>query len=80
MTFNNGDDATGILDYVSNISIDEDTGNIIITHINSGDTLLEAKLRKLVSARVSDNGIVTLTDNRGDSYNLRNANNSADYQ
>lgn len=80
MTFNNGADTTGILDYVSDISIDEDTGDITITNINSGDTLLEAKLRKLVSARVSDNGIVTLTDNRGDSYNLRNANNSADYQ
>lgn len=79
MTFNNGPDITGVLDYVSDIAIDEDSGDITITNVNSGDTLLDAKLRKMVSAAVNDTGVVTLTDNRGDNYNLKKTGTQEDY-
>lgn len=76
MNFNFGDPIVRILDYVDDLSINETTGDITIHKVNSGNELLDAKLKMIVSATASTNGIVTFTTNTGETFNIKKTENA----
>lgn len=71
MNFNYGEPLTRILDYVDGVNINEDTGDITIHKVNSGNQTLSAKLKMIVSASATTNGIVTFRTNTGETFNLK---------
>lgn len=71
MNFNYGSPLTRQLDWVDDIYIDEDTGEITIHHVNAaigedGEVTLPAHLKLITSADVSTNGVVTMHTNTGE--------------
>lgn len=84
MNFNYGSPLTRQLDWVDDIYIDEDTGEITLHHVNAaigedGEVTLPAKLKLITSADVSSNGIVTLYTNTGNSIKLKQQGSDEDY-
>ena len=71
MNFNYGDPLVRTLDWVDDIDINEDTGDITIHKVNSGNTVLDAKLKLVTSAYASSTGVVTFYTNTGDSFNIK---------
>ena len=85
MNFNYGSPLTRQLDWVDDIYIDEDTGEITIHHVNAaigddGEVSLPAKLKLITDAEVSSDGIVTLHTNTGESINLKKTGSEDDFQ
>lgn len=75
MNFNYGDPLTRQLDWVDDIYIDEETGNITVHHVDStigenGEVILPAKLRLITQASSTTDGIVTFQTNTGESIQL----------
>lgn len=71
MNFNYGSPLTRQLDWVDDIYIDEDTGEITLHHVNAaigedGEVTLPAHLKLITSANVSTNGVVTMHTNTGE--------------
>lgn len=71
MNFNYGSPLTRQLDWVDDIYIDEDTGEITLHHVNAaigedGEVTLPAHLKLITSADVSTNGVVTMHTNTGE--------------
>lgn len=73
VNFNYGDSYTAQLDWVEDVEIDEDTGNIYIQHVNNslsgtnnGQELLDAKLKLVIGASISSDGVITLHTNTGE--------------
>jgi len=84
MNFNYGSPLTRQLDWVDDIYIDEDTGEITLHHVNAaigedGEVTLPAKLKLITSAAVSSDGVVTLYTNTGNSIKLKQQGSDADY-
>ena len=84
MNFNYGSPLTRQLDWVDDIYIDEDTGEITLHHVNAaigedGEVTLPAKLKLITSADVSSNGVVTLYTNTGNSIKLKQQGSDEDY-
>lgn len=80
MNFNYGDPLTRQLDWVDDIYIDEDTGEIVIHHVNAavgedGEVTLPAKLKLITSADAAANGVVTFRTNTGESFTLKQTEN-----
>lgn len=71
MNFNYGDPLVRTLDWVDDIDINEDTGDITIHKVNSGNTVLDAKLKLVTSAYASSTGVVTFYTNTGESFNIK---------
>lgn len=71
MNFNYGDPLVRTLDWVDDININEDTGDITIHKVNSGNTVLDAKLKLVTSAYASSTGVVTFYTNTGESFNIK---------
>lgn len=82
INWNHGDPTVFHLDWISDVYINEDNGNIYIHHSNpefntdtdedtrfSGE-LLDARLKLIVSANVSSTGVITLTCNTGETITL----------
>lgn len=71
MNFNYGSPLTRQLDWVDDIYIDEETGEITLHHVNAaigedGEVTLPAHLKLITSADVSTNGVVTMHTNTGE--------------
>lgn len=71
MNFNYGSPLTRQLDWIDDIYIDEDTGEITLHHVNAaigedGEVTLPAHLKLITSADVSTNGVVTMHTNTGE--------------
>lgn len=84
MNFNYGAPLTRQLDWVDDIYIDEDTGEITLHHVNAaigedGEVTLPAKLKLITSADVSSDGVVTLYTNTGNSIKLKQQGSDEDY-
>lgn len=84
MNFNYGAPLTRQLDWVDDIYIDEDTGEITLHHVNAaigedGEVTLPAKLKLITSANVSSDGVVTLYTNTGNSIKLKQQGSDEDY-
>ena len=84
MNFNYGSPLTRQLDWVDDIYIDEDTGDISIHHVNAavgddGEVTLPAKLKLITSAEVSADGIVTMRTNTGNEIVLKQTGTDDDY-
>lgn len=84
MNFNYGSPLTRQLDWVDDIYIDEDTGDIVVHHVDSskgtdGEVTLSAKLKLITSAQVSSDGVVTMFTNTGESFNLKQTGTENDY-
>ena len=84
MNFNYGSPLTRQLDWVDDIYIDEDTGEITLHHVNAaigedGEVTLPAKLKLITSADVSSDGVVTLHTNTGNSIKLKQQGSDEDY-
>ena len=84
MNFNYGDALVRQLDWIDDIYIDEETGEIILHHINAaigtdGEVTLPAKLRLITSAEVSSDGVVTMHTNTGNSIVLKQQGSDQDY-
>lgn len=78
MNFNYGSPLTRQLDWVDDIYIDEDTGEITLHHVNAaigedGEVTLPAHLKLITSANVSTNGVVTMHTNTGEDIVLNKA-------
>lgn len=71
MNFNYGEPLVRTLDWVDDIDINEDTGAITIHKVNSGNTVLDAKLKLVTSAYASSTGVVTFYTNTGESFNIK---------
>lgn len=71
MNFNYGEPLVRTLDWVDDININEDTGDITIHKVNSGNTILDAKLKLVTSAYASSTGVVTFYTNTGESFNIK---------
>lgn len=71
MNFNYGEPLVRTLDWVDDININEDTGDITIHKVNSGNTVLDAKLKLVTSAYASSTGVVTFYTNTGESFNIK---------
>ena len=84
MNFNYGDALVRQLDWIDDIYIDEETGEIVLHHINAaigtdGEVTLPAKLRLITSAEVSSDGVVTMHTNTGNSIVLKQQGSDQDY-
>lgn len=84
MNFNYGAPLTRQLDWIDDIYIDEDTGEIILHHVNAtmgedGEVTLPAKLKLITSAEVSADGVMTMYTNTGNSIVLKQAGTENDY-
>lgn len=84
MNFNYGDALVRQLDWIDDIYIDEETGEIVLHHINAaigtdGEITLPAKLRLITSAEVSSDGVVTMHTNTGNSIVLKQQGSDQDY-
>ena len=84
MNFNYGSPLTRQLDWVDDIYIDEDTGEITLHHVNAaigedGEVTLPAKLKLITSANVSSDGVVTMYTNTGNSIKLKQQGSDEDY-
>lgn len=81
MNFNYGDPLVRQLDWVDDIYINEDTGEIVAHHTNpaKGNITLDAKLKLITRAAASANGVVTFYTNTGDSFNIKNLNAQTDF-
>ena len=84
MNFNYGSPLTRQLDWVDDIYIDEDTGEITLHHVNAaigedGEVILPAKLKLITSASVSSDGVVTMYTNTGNSIKLKQQGSEEDY-
>ena len=81
MNFNYGEPLTRVLNYVDDIDIDEETGNIIVHKVNSGNETLDAKLKLVTSASAAANGIITFYTNTGEQFNIvKTENGEQDFQ
>ena len=81
MNFNYGEPLTRILNYVDDIDIDEETGNIVVHKVNSGNETLDAKLKLVTSASAAANGIITFYTNTGEQFNIvKTENGEQDFQ
>lgn len=85
MNFNYGSPLTRQLDWVDDIYIDEDTGEITIHHVNSavgenGEVTLPARLKLITNATISADGIVTMYTNTGESFNLKQTGTQTDFR
>lgn len=84
MNFNYGEPLTRQLDWVDDIYIDEETGEIVIHHVNSaigegGEVTLPAKLKLITSASVSTDGVMTMYTNTGESFTVKQNGTESDY-
>ena len=84
MNFNYGAPLIRQLDWVDDIYIDEDTGEITLHHVNAalgedGEVTLPAKLKLITSASVSSDGVVTMYTNTGNSIKLKQQGSEEDY-
>lgn len=84
MNFNYGEPLTRQLDWVDDIYIDEETGEIVIHHVNStvgedGEVTLPAKLKLITSASTSTDGVVTMYTNTGESFTIKQNGTEDDY-
>lgn len=79
--YNYGDDYVTHLDWVKNIIINEETGVITVSHANPsiGDVASLAKLKMIIKAEASANGIVTFKTNTGESFNIKETNSENDF-
>ena len=73
MNFNHGDALTRQLNWVDDIYINEDTGEIVVHHVDSsvgddGEVTLPAKLKLITSVDVSTDGYMTFHTNTGESF------------
>lgn len=81
MNFNYGSPLVRILDYVDDIDINETNGNITIHKVNSGNSVLDAKLKLVTSATATSTGIVTFRTNTGETFNIKKSENQeSDFQ
>lgn len=85
MNFNYGEPLQVQLDWVDNIYIDEETGDIIVHHVNgnigdSGNVTIDAKLKMITSAVASSTGVITFFTNTGDSINIKKQGTDVDFQ
>lgn len=81
MTFNDGNKLERQLDWIRDIEIDEETGEIILVHTNSdiGKVTLDAKLKLITKAEASADGVVTFSTNTGESFNIKNKGQETDF-
>lgn len=84
MNFNYGTPLTRQLDWVDNIFIDEETGEIVVHHVNStqgdsGNVALPARLKLITRAAASDDGVVTFYTNTKEQFNLKNSSGQQDF-
>lgn len=81
MTFNDGDMLERQLDWIIDIEINEETGEIILVHANSeiGSVTLDAKLKLITKAEASADGVVTFSTNTGESFNIKNKGKETDF-
>lgn len=82
--FNYGDNYTSQLDWVSDITMDPDTGNIIIHHINSaigdgGEVTIPAKLKIIEEASASADGVISFKTNTNETIKLKKTGTSEDF-
>lgn len=69
--YNYGDDYVSQLDWIQNITIDEETGDITFHHadktlFNNGDELIDAKLKIVVAVKLNEDGVITFVYNTGE--------------
>lgn len=84
MNFNYGEPLTRQLNWVDDIYIDEETGEIVIHHVNStvgedGEVTLPAKLKLITGASTSTDGVVTMYTNTGESFTIKQNGTEDDY-
>lgn len=84
MNFNYGSPLIRQLDWIDDIYIDEDTGEITLHHVNAaigedGEVTLPARLKLITSADVSSDGVVTMYTNTGNSIKLKQQGSDEDY-
>lgn len=84
MNFNYGSPLVRQLDWVDDIYIDEDTGEIIVHHVNSaegegGEVSLPARLKLITSAQASTDGVITFITNTGEQIKLKQQGSDEDY-
>lgn len=85
MNFNYGSPLTRQLDWVDDIYIDEDTGEIIIHHVDSsvgedGEVTLPAKLKLITSANITPEGILNFVTNTGDTIQVTQTGSDAPFK
>lgn len=84
MNFNYGDALVRQLDWVDNIYIDEETGEIIVHHVDStkgsnGNVTLPAKLKLITKASASNDGIITFYTNTNEQFNIKDSSGNQDF-
>ena len=79
INYNYGDPYTAKLDWVKDISIDESTGSIVVSHTQSGEVTSDAKLKLITEGSTDDTGVVTFGTNTGEEIVLKKSGSKEDY-
>lgn len=84
MNFNYGDPLKRQLDWVDDVYIDEETGEITVHHVNSsvgkdGNVVLPARLKLITSADVTTDGVITMHTNTNTDITLKQQGSDNDF-
>lgn len=80
MNFNYGSPLVRILDYVDSVLFNEENGEIIVHHVNSGNQIMSSKMKLITSAEASTDGVVTFHTNTGESFNITKVGSDDNFQ
>ena len=80
MNFNYGSPLVRILDYVDSVVFNEETGEITVHHVNSGNQVMSSKMKLITSAEASTDGVVTFHTNTGESFNIKQVGSEENFQ
>lgn len=80
MNFNYGSPLVRILDYVDSVLFNEENGEIIVHHVNSGNQVMSSKMKLITSAEASTDGVVTFHTNTGESFNITKVGSDDNFQ
>lgn len=80
MNFNYGSPLVRILDYVDSVVFNEETGEITVHHVNSGNQVMSSRMKLITSAEASTDGVVTFHTNTGESFNIKKVGSEENFQ